>query len=685
MKEMKKIIGVFSLIFCLVLVLFLIVFGSVVILGQVIDGDSGDSGDSRDFRLDCGNGIIEAPNEDDIIEECDDGNTEDGDGCSSECMIEVIIEDIMCDDVEKPVCKEIEILETTYENGCPIYRCVPLYLSSDITSCGIINQPGTYKLQNNIEAVDLEQCILIEASNVFINGNGKIITGNNTDYGIYGSDLSFITIYNLKLNSFDDGIYLKGYNDNIRISVNSISRNKIGIFLVGSNLVISGNNFYSNDAAISSSYVNDLFILSNNINNNNVGVISSSSYNLTISDNSFNRNGHGIFLINTHTNFTISKNNFILDDFDSRGIRIDGSSDFDVYDRFIIDRNNFSSVDIPQNLPMDIGWRGDEGFANDWVISNNDFCNASNLSFRLTIYGASECSFRGTGNLINNFYGGCYDVELIEDSGQYQEIVTWPVLGVHYEKCGGVVPDGGDSGGDSGDGTVPGGGGGSGGGSVPGGGNTFESCADLDTVSCGSGGAKWNFGESLGDYNLLTPGIIDFIEGTSINGPPGCDIDATKFKCGEKIVDITSETGCGIFYNCECVHKSGLSGVLSGFECVSNAGWVETCGWDIINYDDKFMTRYQDCIGKCEIEASTSGGCDLEMETISVNLKANWKGTYTDKSTSCVDSSLSFDCAPVAGLSFFGLFNLFVCVFGIFVIYFFWGVLAGRAGGLKQK
>lgn len=36
----------------------------------------------------CGDGIIQRPNEQSQIEQCDDGNTVDGDGCSSSCVIE---------------------------------------------------------------------------------------------------------------------------------------------------------------------------------------------------------------------------------------------------------------------------------------------------------------------------------------------------------------------------------------------------------------------------------------------------------------------------------------------------------------------------------------------------------------------------------------------------------------------
>lgn len=37
----------------------------------------------------CGDGVISTPNDDDIIEQCDDSNITDGDGCSSTCQIEI--------------------------------------------------------------------------------------------------------------------------------------------------------------------------------------------------------------------------------------------------------------------------------------------------------------------------------------------------------------------------------------------------------------------------------------------------------------------------------------------------------------------------------------------------------------------------------------------------------------------
>ncbi len=53
--------------------------------GNIVDGDGCSSECTIELPLPalCGNGIVETP------EECDDGNTTDGDGCSSSCMLEL--------------------------------------------------------------------------------------------------------------------------------------------------------------------------------------------------------------------------------------------------------------------------------------------------------------------------------------------------------------------------------------------------------------------------------------------------------------------------------------------------------------------------------------------------------------------------------------------------------------------
>jgi len=68
-----------------------------------LDGD--DVGDACDPQT-CGNGIIEE------LEECDDSNLVDGDGCSSNCMLECTPEPEVCDGIDNDCDGEID-------EGCP--------------------------------------------------------------------------------------------------------------------------------------------------------------------------------------------------------------------------------------------------------------------------------------------------------------------------------------------------------------------------------------------------------------------------------------------------------------------------------------------------------------------------------------------------------------------------------------
>jgi cysteine-rich repeat protein len=57
------------------------VSGDVVVVGARLDDDNGtNSGSAYVFTLTCGNGVV------DLGEQCDDGNNDDGDGCSFDCL-----------------------------------------------------------------------------------------------------------------------------------------------------------------------------------------------------------------------------------------------------------------------------------------------------------------------------------------------------------------------------------------------------------------------------------------------------------------------------------------------------------------------------------------------------------------------------------------------------------------------
>ena len=70
----------------LVAVLALATLSGFVVISCDDDGKSTPSSDADitgSETSSCGNGIV------DIGEQCDDGNTNDGDGCSADCLIEL--------------------------------------------------------------------------------------------------------------------------------------------------------------------------------------------------------------------------------------------------------------------------------------------------------------------------------------------------------------------------------------------------------------------------------------------------------------------------------------------------------------------------------------------------------------------------------------------------------------------
>ena len=109
----------------------------------------------------------------------------------------------------------------------PTITCLPAV--TPVTTCTVINTPGTYVLQNDILDSSANICINISSSDVTFDGNDYTIDGTDTTstYGIYVYDISKtrqnITIKNVTLTDWGTGLYYKnGDNSTIdRVNVSS--------------------------------------------------------------------------------------------------------------------------------------------------------------------------------------------------------------------------------------------------------------------------------------------------------------------------------------------------------------------------------------------------------------------------------------------------------------------------------
>jgi len=173
-------------------------------------------------------------------------------------------------------------LETIYirANGtvepyyAPIQRSGNVYtLTSDINS--------------NIDG------IVIERNDTALNGAGHRLQGSNAQFsrGIYLSANSNVTIKNITIASFENGVLLDAYSVNNIIIDNKLEGNKYGVscWAFSDNNTITGNNMTTNNLAalwiVGSS--NDTITNNYIMNNNQYGIILENSYNGTICHNNF--------------------------------------------------------------------------------------------------------------------------------------------------------------------------------------------------------------------------------------------------------------------------------------------------------------------------------------------------------------------------------------------------------------
>jgi parallel beta-helix repeat protein len=162
---------------------------------------------------------------------------------------------------------------------------------------------------------DIYDPIIIGRDNIVIDGANRTLQGTGA-VGSKGIDLtgrSNVTITNMKIKDFEDGVYLSSASHNV-LSQNDLTNNYCGIWIVVSsnNNIISGNSITNNE--MYAIWLEDSS--NNNISENTITLhgnytiyIRSSNYN-TVSANHIENNNLGIFLSEASNNI-LYHNNFI--------------------------------------------------------------------------------------------------------------------------------------------------------------------------------------------------------------------------------------------------------------------------------------------------------------------------------------------------------------------------------------
>jgi len=177
--------------------------------------------------------------------------------------------------------------------------------------------------------------VVVDRDNIVVDGVGYALNGPGNGTGITLLGISNVTIKNVEINDFFDGISFS-YSSNNNIYGNTLTNNWRGIvFSYSSNNTIYGNSMTNNTYGIWLDNSSNNSIVGNNITNNYWDGIRlrMSSNNNTISGNNITKNQYGINLTHSSNNNTISAND--ITENSRYGIYLTGTSNNTIY------HNNF--------------------------------------------------------------------------------------------------------------------------------------------------------------------------------------------------------------------------------------------------------------------------------------------------------------------------------------------------------
>jgi hypothetical protein len=120
------------------------------------------------------------------------------------------------------------------------------------------------RLKNSIILTkDIGPCdgvgVIINKNGITLDGNGHKIIGSGYSDGIFIDGNKNITIQNVIVKEFSNGISIKRGNDNI-IKATSLSYNNVGLAILSTNTMVSNNMIYENKIGVSVNFPNNSII-----------------------------------------------------------------------------------------------------------------------------------------------------------------------------------------------------------------------------------------------------------------------------------------------------------------------------------------------------------------------------------------------------------------------------------------
>jgi parallel beta-helix repeat protein len=269
----------------------------------------------------------------------------------------------------------------------------------------------TYTLTGNITSDG--DGIIVERDNIVIDGSGYTLLGVGRGNGIDLVGASNVTLRNVGIREFINGVYFSNNSNHNSITGSNIANNiNAGVLFANSAVffntscnIMSGNNIENNGycGIMLGSSSNSNSMSGNNITNNGYGgiVLNAASNSNSMSGNNITNNGYGGIVLHSSSNNRIDGNNIASN---NRGILLDPSSEFYYCSNNTIYHNN--------------------------LINNT--IQVDDLTLEHATFWDNGCE----GNYWSNYNGTDLDNDGVgDDYLPWEGVDTYPLVNVYWNPC----------------------------------------------------------------------------------------------------------------------------------------------------------------------------------------------------------------------------------------------------------